>query len=169
MNEINEYREIEIEGLGIVFHSGGILKMRQDGYDFLENEFWNPEHVSRHVNAGDITAFCTGSPGIYHLKFNTECPGREEMNEYVAKVQIGILIDDGILYIRDLYDLMEWDSKCEDAEKIFLDNGIYLLTAYENRISDREFYESGQDIYIHIEKVEKMLDLNYEEVPMLVY
>lgn len=33
MNEINEYREIEIEGLGIVFHSGGILKMRQDKVD----------------------------------------------------------------------------------------------------------------------------------------
>lgn len=169
MSDITLEKDIEIEGMGIVFHSGGILKTHFNGYDFLNEEFWNPKDVAKHVKKGDITALCTGSPGLYHLKFKKGYPTTEELRPYAAAARIGIIIDTGKLYIRDLYDLEEWDCDCNNAINITLENGIYIVTAVEDRISDEEFYQFGQDIQLFLERVETMPTLNWDGVPMLVY
>ncbi|ORX43926.1 hypothetical protein BCR36DRAFT_586396 [Piromyces finnis] len=170
MSKFIETKEIELQGLGFVFHSGGILKSRENGYDFLENEFWEPEDVCKYVNKGDMTAFCTGSPGSYNLNFyngvQSDNEG-EDNKKYAAEVHLAIKIDSGILYIRDLYELSEWDRECKETEFLSLDNGIYLLSAYKNEITSDEFYENGQDIDIFLHKVEEMPKLDFDNVPML--
>lgn len=169
MRKIDKVVDIDIQSMGIVFHSQQVLSEYSTGYNFLEKEFWSPSDVVKHVKNGDVTGLCVGSPGVYHLFFHNGNPQKEELDAFESIATIGIRVDNRKLYIRDLYELDEWTQDCEESICIEFENGIYRMTAGIERISDDEFFDCGQDIHIYFEKVDQMPDLKWDGVPMLLY
>lgn len=45
--------------------------------------------------------------------------------DYPISIELAIVIKGGKLYIRDLFDLMDWTLKCEETQQMTLEDGIY--------------------------------------------
>lgn len=155
---------IYISGMGIVFHSGKIIGEIAEGEDFLSSQFTKPEDVAAHIKKGDIIGFCTGSGGDYILKFREGYPDDSVAENYPIGARLAIVIDDGRLYIRDLFDLMDWSEFCE--ESIELDNGIYHITLLTAR-PESGIYGDNQEIYVYLQKLNEMPALSWSGVPQL--
>ena len=67
------------------------------GSDFLRAEFSAPEDVARHVRLGDVTGFCTGSPGTFELKFRNGYPSADIDRDYPVSIRLGIQVSGGEL------------------------------------------------------------------------
>lgn len=167
MEKIETDKEIYIEGLGIVFHSGGVISEIEEGTNYLETEYWEPSDVARHIKKGDMVGFCTGSPGNYILKFRSGYPDEQINKEYPIGIRLGIVIDDNTLYIRDLYELFEWNSECDDDMKVVLENGAYHITL-QTQIPQSGVYGDDQEIYVFLQKLDEMPLLNWQGVPQLL-
>lgn len=155
---------IYISGMGIVFHSGGILKEIEEGQDFFETDFNEPEQVANHIKKGDIVGFCTGSGGDYVLKFRKGYPDAGIVEKYPIGARLAIIIDDGKLYIKDLFELMDWSSYCENI--LELENGIYHITLC-TQVPPSGIYGDDQEIYVYLQELDEMPLLVWDDVPQL--
>lgn len=163
---INEDIKIFIEGMGIVFYSDYAVKDIKEGEDFFKNEYENPYSVGKHIRKGDIVGFCTGSGGDYILKFRSGKPSDELKSKYPIGICLAIIVDGGTLYIKDLFDLMEWSAECPKNQILNLDDGIYEMRVHTT-VPASGFYGDDQIIYIHLNKVNKMPELPWCGVPPL--
>jgi hypothetical protein len=153
-------------GMGIVLHSPWATAGIKHGSDFLSSSFTNPTSVAELVNSSCMAAFCTGSPGAWHLHFRTDSPSDYAVVQADFKVRLGIEVRDGILQIRDLFELMCWDANCDDEQEIRLPDGFYRITAYTSRPASGVLGDE-QDIYLHLEAVSKPAQLAHHGVPQL--
>lgn len=87
--------QLSTSGPGIALFSPGMTTGIPEGSNFLMEEFVRPEDIGRHVRAGDVTAFCTGSPGNYHLRFLGGYPDEETGGEYPVALRLGVEIRAG--------------------------------------------------------------------------
>lgn len=87
--------QLSTSGPGIALFSPGMTTGIPEGSNFLMEEFVRPEDIGRHVRAGDVTAFCTGSPGNYHLRFFGGYPDEETGGEYPVALRLGVEIRGG--------------------------------------------------------------------------
>lgn len=156
--------KIYISGMGIVFHSGGVGSAIKEGEDYFNKEYSEPEMVAEHVKKGDMVGFCTGSGGNYILRFREGYPDEQLINKYPLGARLAIVIDDGNLYIRDLFDLLDWRKECD--KKISLDNGIYHITL-NTAIPSTGYYGDNQVIYVYLQKLQEMPLLAWTGVPQL--
>lgn len=155
---------IYISGMGIVFHSGGILKEVKEGQNFFQTDFNQPEQVVAHIKKGDIVGFCTGSGGDYTLKFREGYPDSDIVKRYPMGARLAIIIDDGKLYIKDLFELMDWSSDCENI--LELENGVYHITLC-TQVPKSGIYGDDQEIYVYLQELDEMPLLAWEGVPQL--
>lgn len=167
-----EQKEIkfQLEGLGFVFHSGKIMQEIEEGYDFLRNEFWENTKVANHAMKGDMIGLCTGSPGTYNLTIRLGNPEDDDsiMVSHPHRLRLGIEITDNYMYIRDLYELLEWHSECRDECKVWLENGFYemkILTA----IPESQIIGDNQELLIYLEKKKSMPSIEILGVPQFAY
>ena len=166
MNKLNIDIRISIDGLGIVLHSGGVAKSIPENFNYLKNEYWESEKVGEHVRKGDMVGFCTGSSGNYILKFREGNPDAKIELEYPIAIALGIHVDDGKIYIRDLYDLLEWHSKCDEKLQINVENGYYHIIL-QTQVPESGILGDNQIIYVYLTKTEKMPLLMWKGVPQL--
>ena len=164
--KINIDIPLYIEGMGIVFYSFDAVKNIREGEDFLEQEYYDPDKVAKHIKKGDIVGFCTGSSGDYILKFREGRQTRKIDTSFQISIELAIVIKGGKLYIRDLFDLMDWTSKCDETQQIPLEDGIYDIIL-NTRIPESGIYGDYQEIYVFINKSNIMPDLQWEGVPQL--
>ena len=59
-----------------------LLPFWKQDYDFLSNDFMNPQDIAKHVMKGDVTGFNTGSPGKYIIKIRFGYPTSELLNKF---------------------------------------------------------------------------------------
>lgn len=137
-----------------------------DGEDYLASNFWQPEKVAEHVNACQLSAFCTGSPGRFHLILTDGIYPEDVIRNAMAKIRLGIEVRDQTLCFRDLYDLMEWKSECPPDQVISIPNGFYLLTAY-TELPESGILGDNQTITIHFQYVQSRPTLVWHRVPDL--
>jgi hypothetical protein len=62
--------KVRICGLGFILYSPPAVAHIEEGADYLAAHFWEPEDVARHVMGCELTAFATGSPGDFVLRFS---------------------------------------------------------------------------------------------------
>lgn len=167
MKNFNIDIPVYIAGLGIVFHSGGIAKTIPEQYDYLRNEYWEAAKVAEHIRKGDMVGFCTGSPGDYILKFRPGYPDASIEKAYPIGIRLGICVDDGKIYIRDLYELMEWSKECDENMQIELENGIYHITL-QTQIPESGIVGDNQIIYVYLNELDEMPQLMWQGVPQLM-
>jgi hypothetical protein len=158
--------DIEIAGLGIILYSPPAVSHIREGSDYLQEHFWEPADVARHVMECGLTAFCTGSPGKFHLRFFLGSPDESEVQSAAYKLRLGLEVRGGLICARDLYDLMEWSSECPPSQQIPAADGWYRLTVYSSR-PPSGIMGDGQVVSIHLEPVEQKPLLRWEGVPNL--
>ncbi|MHC1686058.1 MAG: hypothetical protein AB6733_24540 [Clostridiaceae bacterium] len=164
--KINYDINLEIDGMGIIFYSDGAVENIKEGENFLRKEYENPDQVAKHIRKGDIVGFCTGSGGDYILKFRDGYPSEEIDERYPISIRLGIVIDGGRLCIKDLFELIDWDSYCPKEQQIQLEDGAYHITLNTRRPKSG-IYGDYQEIYVFLNKLDKMPKLMWEGVPQL--
>jgi hypothetical protein len=158
--------DLEIVGLGIILYSPFAVRHIPTGQDYLEPHFWKPDDVARHVNACQIAAFGTGSPGRYLLELYDGPLDEKGLASATASVRLGIEVRDDSLCFRDLYDLMRWNPECPAAQAIPVANGFYRITAYTSPSLD-DLEGAGQPVWLHFEASSEKPLLSWAEVPDL--
>lgn len=158
--------DLEIAGLGIILYSPISAAHIEDGSDYLNESFWDPDDVARHLTEGQITAFCTGTPGTFQLRFNSGPPDEAALAEAEFKVQMGLQVHGGIVCVRDLYDMMDWTVECPPDQQLSVKDGWYLLTAYSSA-PESGVLGDDQVIEIAVERCPRKPSYPSDEIPML--
>lgn len=158
--------EMQIEGMGFVLYSKEAVKNIKEGENFFGKEYATPEQVASHIRKGDIVGFNTGSGGTYNVKFRTGYPSREIDEKYPISIRLAIDVKGGEIAIVDLFWLMDWCSECPTEQRIAVDDGIYHLTVLTAK-PQSNIWGDHQDIYIYLNKLEKMPELTWTGVPAL--
>lgn len=157
---------LEIAGLGFILYSPFTVTHIADGEDYLQAHFWDPDDVAEHVNACTLTAFCTGSPGRYRISFLNCAASAEEETGAAMKLRLGIEIRDGVLCVRDLYDLLDWSATCPTEQQVRLANGFYRLTVLSDPPRSG-IIGDNQRITIHFERMTRKPIIRHAGVPNL--
>jgi hypothetical protein len=157
---------IEIAGLGFIVYSPFAVAHIAEGENYLRAHFWQPGAVATHVNACTLTAFCTGSPGHYHLTFVHGSASAEDESGASLKLRIGLEVRDGVFCVRDLYDLLDWSAECPAKQRIPLRDGFYRLTVLSDPPAN-SFLGDNQHIAIYFEETKEKPHIHHDGVPNL--
>jgi hypothetical protein len=109
---------VDISGLGFILYSPPAVRNIAEGSNYLDKQFWQPQEVARHVMDCELTAFCTGTPGSFRLRFREGPRDEEAVNAADFKLRLGLEVHEGIICIRDLYDLMQWSAECPASQQL---------------------------------------------------
>src|SRR5262249_43187987 len=116
---------LDISGLGFILYSPPAVSHIPEGSNYLEEDFWQPEDVARHVMACQLTTFCTGTPGSFRLKFLDGPRDERAVDAAEFKLRLGLQVQDGVICVRDLYDLMRWFAECPREQQLQILDGWY--------------------------------------------
>lgn len=157
---------LEIAGPGFIFCSPFSTAGIAEGEDFLASGFEDPGQVEEQALAGRIVGVSTGSPGSYIFDLYEGGPSVDILQKYRYKLRLGVEVRDGLLQLRDLYDLMDWNANCPKEQLVELKSGFYRITLLS------EDPESGilgddQKIIVYLELVDEMPKLKIHGVPTL--
>ena len=157
---------LDIAGLGIVLYSPPAVKHIPAGADYLQEHLWQPADVARHVMACQLTTFCTGTPGSFRLRFWDGPRDERAVEAADFKVRLGLQVHEGIICVRDCYDLMQWATDCPEEQKLPIADGWYRLTVFTS-CPPSGIFGDNQVIDIHLESVAEKPALRWEGVPLL--
>jgi hypothetical protein len=163
---MNTTIELDIAGLGIIFYSPFAVGHIRKDEEYIDAHFWRPDDVARHVNACQVSAFGTGSPGLYVLHLHDGPLDAQALAAAKASVVLGIEVRDGTLCFRDLYDFIRWDPECPVGQTVALGNAFYRVTVYTTPIRPSTA-NAGQDVWLHFEPRVEKPHLEWEGVPDL--
>lgn len=74
--------------------------------------------------------FGTGNPGRCTLELYDGALDTPAFASAKTKVRLALEVADRSVCFRDLYDLMNWEPECPEAQSVYLENGYYRVTAY---------------------------------------
>lgn len=157
---------ILIDGMGLVLYSPFAVKKIPEGEDFLMSHFWEPQDVMKQVESCKIVPFCIGSPGNYVIDCFEGLPDREYLSQFQYVLQLGIIVKDDAVYIRDLFDFMVWSPNCPEEQKIHIASGYYVMTICSSTPASG-ITGDHQSIEIHFFKVDSFPATKYPGVPLL--
>lgn len=155
-----------IDGLGIALYSPGMVTEIADGSNFLMDEFNRPEDIGGHIRKGDITAFCTGTPGQFELRIRNGYPSEEIMGKFPVAIRLGIQVKGGSIHIVDLYWLMEFSTECPVEQIVEMSDGFYDITVL-TRKPESGVWGDNQTIYLYFHELPQMPELVWNGAPPL--
>jgi len=157
---------VDISGLGLILYSPPAVRHIPEGSDYLNNYFWQAEDVVRHVMECQLTAFGTGTPGSFLLRFRDGPRDEQAAAAADFKLRLGLEVHEGVICVRDLYDLMKWFAECPESQQLPMANGWYRLSVYSSRPVSG-ILGDNQVIDIHLEPLRAKPKLRWEGVPSL--
>jgi hypothetical protein len=157
---------IDISGLGFILYSPPAVRHIVEGSDYLDQHFSQPRDVARHVMDCHLTAFCTGTPGSFLLRFRDGPRDEQAVAAAEFRVRLGLEVREGVICIRDLYDLMQWSAECPASQQVRMADGWYRLTVYTSR-PPTGIFGDNQALDIHLEATQEKPKLRWEGVPTL--
>jgi hypothetical protein len=157
---------LDIAGLGIILYSPPAVSHITEGSNYLQEHFWQPEDVARYVMECELTTFCTGSPGSYRVRFLDGSPKESEVQAADFSLRLGLRVRDAAVYLRDLYDFMDWSNECPQQQRLSVADGWYRLTVFSSRPANG-ILGDNQLIEINFEPVDDKPTLRWEGVPQL--
>lgn len=163
---MNKTVDLAVDGMGIVLFSAKTMSYVEPGSDFLMNEFEAPSQIAEHINKGDITGFCTGGGGDFHLHFLTGKPTDDINEKFPVSAKLGLDVQGGTVQFCDMFWLMKWNTDFPENQVIPLEDGFYEITAC-TCIPESGYWGDNQTIYIYFEKVDKMPELAFKGIPYL--
>ena len=159
--------KLSIDGPGIALFSPGMTEGIGKGDDFLGEEFVQPEDIGRQVRAGDVTAFCTGSPGDYLLECRDGYPDEEACREYPVGLRLGLEVRGGEVWVIDLFWLSWFPKECPPEQVLRMADGFYHLTVL-TRKPDSGRWGEKQRILLYWNPLPEMPRLAWQGAPLLL-
>lgn len=157
---------ILLDGMGLVFYSPFAVKKISEGEDFLMSHLWEPKDVMKQVESCKIVPVCTGSPGYYIIDCFEGLPDQSYLEHFQYVLQLGIIVRDDTVCIRDLFDFMNWTSDCPEEQKIHLKSGYYVMTICSSTPKSG-ITGDHQSIQLHFLEVSSFPATRYPGVPLL--
>src|SRR5262245_53772260 len=114
---------LDICGLGLILYSPPAVAHSAEGANYLRAHFWEPADLARHVMDRKLTAFGTGSPGTFRLRFADGPPDESAVATAAFKLRLGLQVQGGTVCVRDSYDLMEWSAECPAEQQVPVADG----------------------------------------------
>jgi hypothetical protein len=164
--DITDAINLEITGIGIILYSPFAVAHIPLNSDYLSVHYMEPDDVAKHVVAGGLVGFATGSPGVYTIRTYSGYPDNSTLDKFTHRIRLAVEVRDRTLIFRDLYDLLEWDPAVPDNQKVILDDGFYHLTVCSN-LPESGRPGDNQRISIWFKKVPAMPDIRWDGVPNL--
>jgi hypothetical protein len=158
--------DVDISGLGFILYSPPAVLHISEGSDYLKKHFSQPQDVARRVMDCRLTAFCTGTPGSFRLRFRDGLRDEQAVDTADFKLRLGLEVHEGVICIRDLYDLMQWSAECPASQQLPIADGWYRLTVYSSRPASG-ILGDNQVIDIHLEAMQEKPKLRWEGLPSL--
>jgi hypothetical protein len=158
--------QLDVAGLGLILYSPFATAQIPRGQKYLEAHYWEPADVARHVRAGTIAGFCTGSPGKYRVRFALGKPDTRAVVTHPWAIRLAVQVKDRTLCVRDLYDLQGWEPECPPEQMLTVDDGNYSLFVGTTP-TDSGIVGDEQDIIVCLEPVDVLPELTWEGVPFL--
>ena len=155
-----------IDGMGMVLYSPFAVKKISAGSDFLTKGLWNPEDVKRQVESCRIVPFCTGSPGHYIINCYEGLPDADYLSKFKYILQLGIIVRNDTVCIRDLFDFIQWEPDCPQEQKITIPSGYYVMTICSSTPASG-ITGDDQLIEIHFLKIDFFPAAKVNGVPLL--
>jgi len=157
---------LEIMGPGVILYSPPAVAHIREGADYLREHFWKPEDVAQHVMACQLTAFATGSPGSFRLRFRDGPPDDRDVLAADFKLRLGFQVRAGTFCVRDLYDLAHWAAECPTEQQASVSDGWYRLTVLSS-LPRSGLIGDNQVIEVNMEPTHVMPKLRWNGVPQL--
>lgn len=157
---------IDASGPGLIFYSPFSVASIRDGEDYLEIGFSDPDEVEKQALAGSLVGVSTGTSGRFHLKLFNGYPTDSEVASTQFKLRLGVEVRDRTLCIRELFDLLSWQSQCPESQIVDLDDGFYHVTLMSSEPPSGILGED-QVIRIYLQQTPEMPKLKYNGVPTL--
>lgn len=157
--------QLETAGLGIIFYSPHNAAHIEPGDDYLSVHYTNVPDVRRHVRAGSIVGFCTGTPGTFRLRVQRGKPAMcAEQHEFSLTLPFRCI--GGKVCFRDLYDLMEWNVQCPEEQTLLLRDGAYKVMVRSNTPPSGVLGDN-QLIDFYFQRVDELPDIPHRGSPYL--
>lgn len=157
---------LSIDGMGIAFFSAETMKYVIPGANFLTEEFTQPAQIADHIKKGDISAFCTGSGGDFHIQFLAGYPTAEVNAEYPVSIRLGLNVQGGSIQFCDLFWLSKWNTDFPQDQVISMPDGYYDVTVC-TRLPESGYWGEDQTILMYFNKVDAMPALSWTGAPYL--
>lgn len=158
--------EIVLAGLGIILYSPPAVAHIKLGSDYLQEHFWKPEDVARHVMDCQLTAFCTGTPGTFLLRFHDGPPTAADEATAEFCIRLGLEVHSNTVCIGDLYELLGWENNCPKELQLEFEDGWYRLTVCTTSPKSG-ILGDNQLVEIWMEPVSSKPALRWDGVPSL--
>lgn len=158
---------ISIDGPGIALFSPGVTAAIPAGSDFLSARFTQPEDIGRHVRAGDVTAFCTGSPGNFILDCREGYPDAAAEEKYPVALRLGLEVRGGEVWVTDLFWLSQFPDSCPEGQILRLDDGFYHLTVLTRKPASG-YWGDNQQVLLYWNPLPEMPKLAWRGAPLLL-
>lgn len=155
-----------IQGLGFILYSPPAVRQIPEGADYLSSHFMRTADVARHVSEGQLTTFCTGSSGDFHLRLSYGILDDRALDAADFKLRLGLEVREGLVCIRDLYDLMQWHPDCPVEQQVTLADGWYRLTVWSSMPLSGALGDH-QAVDVHFERCNARPSLRSRGIPSL--
>jgi len=157
---------LDVAGLGIIFYSPKVMVDVAEGTDYLEDKYTTEEQVQSHIQRGTLVGFATGSPGLFAFKFHEGYPNDKVLSASRYKLRLGLHCTGGVVYFRDLYDLLDWHHDCPPEQQLQLEDGVYHVTLCSNRPASG-ILGDNQVIEFYLKKLDQFPALGKQGIPTL--
>lgn len=158
---------LSIDGPGIALFSPGVTASIPEGTDFLSGQFIQPEDIGRHVRAGDVTAFCTGSPGNFTLTCREGYPDEAARREYPVGLRLGLEVRGGEVWVTDLFWLSQFPGSCPEKQILRLADGFWHLTVLTRKPASGRWGDD-QEVLLYWNPLPEMPELAWRGAPLLL-
>ena len=161
---MGEEIRISIAGLGILMYSPFAAAHIAEGEDYFQSHYMEGRDVLEHVYRGTIVGFGTGSSGDYVLTFKGGYPDDGHTRQCAFRLRLGIEVRDGLIVVKDLYELMDWSSSYPDGQTVAVEDGLYHITLLGN-VPASGWLGDDQEIEIYLQRLDQMPILAFPGVP----
>lgn len=164
--EIIKTITLDIAGPGIILYSPFAAAHIAEGEDYLSTHYSVEEQVQPHIQQGTLVGFGTSTPGAFTLNFLEGYPDERTLDDAEYKLRLGIHVKDGMICVRDLFDLLEWSAECPPGQTLEMKDGFYHLTLHSDRPASG-ILGDGQVISVYSKELPALPALNTQGVPTL--
>lgn len=158
--------DLQIDGLGILVFSPYAVAQIAEGEDYLSH-YTDEVEIQEHVQMGDLVGFGTASPGSFTLRLYDGYPSEERLSGAMYKLRLGLVVREGQVHFRDLFDLMDWIRETPQRQIVGMDDGIYHVTLCSD-LPTSGVLGDDQVIEVYFAPLDTFPALAKEGVPMLV-
>lgn len=152
---------------GILLYSPFAAAHVQEGENYFESKYLEPEDVAAHVRAGTIVGFLTEAAGTFVLRFFEGEPDAGELEENPFRMALALEVRDGTFCVRDVDDLCAWEAACPPAQKVAARDGYYHLLLLSRRSPSGELGDD-QEILVFLDRRDVLPRIVWPGVPTLL-